>query len=333
IGRAIPNMQVYLLDEDLQPVPAGSPGEIYVGGVGVTRGYRGRPDLTKERFIPNPFVPKGHPEDVLYKTGDLGRYIPDGLATGMIIEHLGRIDHQVKIRGFRIELGEIERVLRGIPSVQEAVVVAREEPNGEKRLVAYVVTETEAGRADGQNTEQVTQLRAHLAAHLPDYMLPAAFVALDTLPLTPNGKVDRLALPAPDTARPQLKTALVMPQSETEQVLATIWQEALQLEQVGTHDNFFELGGHSLLLTQVYQKLVPIFGEKLSIVSLFQYPTIHTLAGYLSHLMKATQDEQLSQQSPIIQRTRRQTHTQNATEQKTRRRLAQAKRKRLESGE
>ncbi|RMF30774.1 MAG: non-ribosomal peptide synthetase, partial [Chloroflexi bacterium] len=213
----------------------------------------------------------------LYRTGDLARFLPDGR-----IEFLGRTDHQVKVRGFRVELGEIEALLEGHPRLQRAVVVARQDGDGRsRRLVAYLVPQAgEDGAQAGPPT--VGELRRFLKAKLPDYMVPSAFVFLEALPLTPNGKVDRKALPAPDGARPTVDTVYVMPRTEVERIIAQVWQEVLQIEKVGVHDNFFDLGGHSLLMVQVHNRLQQAFGQDLSIVELFRYPTISTLAEYLT---------------------------------------------------
>ncbi|MHC5724061.1 MAG: non-ribosomal peptide synthetase, partial [Nostoc sp.] len=268
IGRPINNTQIYLLDQDLQPVPIGVSGELHIGGDGLARGYLNRPDLTAEKFIPNSFSDKSAAR--LYKTGDLARYLPNGN-----IEYLGRIDHQVKLRGFRIELGEIETRLTQHPSVGEAVVVVREDVPGDKWLVAYVVSEQEL-------TPTISELRSFLKENLPDYMVPTAFVPMKTLPLTPNGKVDRKALPAPDNLRPQLEATYIKPQTDLEKAIATVWQKALKLEKVGIHDNFFELGGHSLLLVQVHNQLRQIFPANLSMLEMFRYPTISSLAEFLN---------------------------------------------------
>jgi amino acid adenylation domain-containing protein len=266
IGRPIANTQIYLLDSDLQPVPVGVAGELHIGGVGLARGYLNRPDLTAQKFIPNPF--SYNPAARLYKTGDLARYRYDGT-----IEYLGRIDYQVKIRGFRIELGEIEAILGQHPAIQEAVVLVREDHPGEKRLVAYVVTSANS---------HVSEFRSYLKSKLPDYMMPAAFVMLDSLPLTVNGKVDRRALPLPEIARPDLQVTYIAPTTEVEQTMTTVWQEVLQVEKVGINDNFFDLGGHSLLMVKVQNKLQELLSQELSILELFQYPTINSLANYLS---------------------------------------------------
>ncbi len=266
IGRAIANTQVYILDKNLQPVPIGVPGELHIGGVGLARGYLNRPELTQEKFISNPFQEVGGSK--LYKTGDLARYLANGN-----IEYLGRIDNQVKIRGFRIELGEVEAALSQHGDVQTCCVIAREEIPGNKRLVAYVVPHPQA-------TPTTSELRQFLSHKLPGYMVPAAFVMLESLPLTPNGKVDRRALPDPDLH--QELSDYVMPNTEVEKIIAGIWQKALEVEKVGVYNNFFELGGHSLLLVQINQELQEKYGLQLSIVDMFNYPNIHTLSQYLN---------------------------------------------------
>jgi amino acid adenylation domain-containing protein len=272
IGRAIANVQTYVLDSDLQPVPIGVWGELYIGGVGVARGYLHQPELTAHSFIPNPF--SNEPGSRLYKTGDRVRYRSDGQ-----IEFNGRIDNQVKIRGFRIELGEIEAVLSQHPDVRSTVVIARQDYSNDKRLVAYIVPELDKQ----QTTKNLNQhLRDYLSKSLPNYMLPSAFVILDKLPLTPNGKVDRKALPMPDTVRPELELVYQPPQTEIEKTIADIWQEVLHVENVGIYDNFFELGGHSLLLVQVHSKLQKIFQKDLLLVEMFQHPTVSHLARYFS---------------------------------------------------
>ncbi|NET03600.1 MAG: amino acid adenylation domain-containing protein [Symploca sp. SIO2B6] len=278
IGRPLTNTQLYILDSDLQPVPIGIPGELHIGGAGLARGYLNRPELTAEKFIPNPFSEE--PGSRLYKTGDLVRYLADGN-----IECLGRIDHQVKIRGFRIELGEIETLLSQHPALTEAVVMVREDIPGDKRLAAYVVSNQEI-------LPTTSELRRYLKDKLADYMVPSAFIFLEAMPLTPNGKVNRRALPAPEGLRPELETTYAMPQTKVEQSLAEVWQQMLQVEKVGIHDNFFELGGNSLLMMQVHSKLPKIIGQELSIVEMFQYTTIHSLAEYLSQ----EQNRQLSSQ-------------------------------------
>ncbi|KYC36320.1 hypothetical protein WA1_42115 [Scytonema hofmannii PCC 7110] len=294
IGCPIANTHCFLLDEHLQPVPVGVPGELYIGGDGLAWGYLNRPDLTSEKFIPNPFnnsksrsvalaeratgsEATQSQNSKLYKTGDLARYLPNGN-----IEYLGRIDNQVKLRGFRIELGEIEAVLTTHPQVQETTVIIREDIQSDKRLVAYIVPKTET--EPNAPLPTLSELRSFLKSKLPDYMVPNAFVILKAMPLTPNGKVDRRNLPVPDhTTRPD--EAYVMPQTKVEQIVAAVWQEMLQVEKVGIYDNFFELGGHSLLVVQVHHKLQEILGVKLSIVEMFQYPTIHSLSERLSNYL------------------------------------------------
>nr|WP_263623208.1 non-ribosomal peptide synthetase [Rhizobium sp. T1473] len=245
IGRPIANTRIYLLDAHGQPVPFGAVGELYIGGAGVARGYLNRPELSAERFIASPFV-EG---DRLYRSGDLGRYLPDGN-----LEFLGRNDDQVKIRGFRIEPGEIAARLCEHELVGDAVVVARADRTGDQRLVAYVVAKPAHGSDEADGAQLAASLRAHLGSLLPDYMVPSAFVRLDGLPLTPNGKLDRQALPAPDDDA-YARTAYEAPQGEVETLLAGIWQELLGLERVGRHDHFFELGGHSLLAVQLLSRL------------------------------------------------------------------------------
>jgi amino acid adenylation domain-containing protein len=283
IGRPIANTQFYILDPHQQLVPVGVPGELHIGGVGLARGYWNRPELTGEKFIPSPFESGKR----LYKTGDLARYLADGK-----IEFLGRIDHQVKIRGFRIELGEIEALLEQHPQVRETVVVAREDIPNDCRLVAYLVTH-------GNATPSVNELRGFLKEKLPEYMLPSAFVGLDALPLTPNGKVDRRALKAPENLRPELTASFQPPQSEMEQQIAKFWQEVLHLDKVGIHDNFFDLGGHSLLILQVNNKLRAILQQDISVVTMFQNPTIYSLAEYLSKQTKEKSIFEPMRDSPL----------------------------------
>jgi amino acid adenylation domain-containing protein/non-ribosomal peptide synthase protein (TIGR01720 family) len=263
IGRPIANTQVYILGPQMQPVPIGVAGELHIGGDGLARGYLNRPELTQAKFIPNPFSPDGSAR--LYKTGDLARYLPDGN-----IEFLGRLDHQVKIRGFRIELGEIEAVLGNHPQIQQAVAIATTDPAGNNRLIAYVVVVSEEQHLSTQ------QLREFLQQQLPAYMVPSAFVILDTLPLTPNGKVDRKALPAPD-GEIERTQEYVAPQTQIEQTLTTIWQELLLRERVSIHDNFFEIGGDSILSIQVVSR-AKTAGVQITPKQLFQHQTIAGLA-------------------------------------------------------
>ncbi len=268
IGRPIANKQAYILDEARQPVPVGITGELYVGGAGVGRGYLNRPDLTAERFTANPFRPEAGAR--LYRTGDLCRYLPDGN-----IEFLGRRDHQVKIRGFRIELGEIESVLQDCPGVRECVVIAREDEPGDQRLAAYFVA------LDPDSAPAVEELRDVLKRKLMDYMVPAAFVRLESLPLTPNGKIDRKALPRPEASRAQARQTYVAPRTATEEMLAGIWTAVLRIAEVGVQDNFFVLGGHSLLATQVVSRIRRTLNAEVPLRTFFELPTIESLAGWL----------------------------------------------------
>jgi amino acid adenylation domain-containing protein len=304
IGCPISNTVVYILDRHLQPVAIGIPGELYIGGAGLARGYLNQPDLTQEKFIPNPFSDlglgnknenlvtsqtiesenksnnpksqlrfertKGATQNLklsrLYKTGDLVRYLPDGN-----IEFLGRIDHQVKIRGFRIELGEIESILGQYPHVQNVVVVARTEENGNLGLVAYLTPQF----ADSQ----IPDLRNYLRKRLPGYMIPSAFVTLEQFPQTPNGKVDRKALPAPSI--PSSAIPYAPPRNQAEEKIATTWRQVLNCQEISSiHDSFFEVGGHSLLVVQVHYLLSSDY-PFLKMVDLFTYPSIHSLANYL----------------------------------------------------
>jgi amino acid adenylation domain-containing protein len=267
IGRPIGNTQVYLLDARLELVPIGIPGELYIGGDGLARGYLNRPELTAEKFIANPFC--ADPASRLYKTGDLARYLPDGN-----IEFLGRMDNQVKIRGYRIELSEIEVTLKHHPSVREAVVIARDDVAGDKRLVAYLI-------ASPAQHPAPQQLRDFLKEKLPEYMIPNVFMFLKSLPRTPSGKVDRRALPVPEGGRPELARDYVAPRNETQKLLTTIWLEVLKLEKVGIYDNFFDLGGHSLLATRVVSKIREVFRIELPLRALFETPT---MAGLSSHI-------------------------------------------------
>ncbi|RKH68395.1 amino acid adenylation domain-containing protein, partial [Corallococcus llansteffanensis] len=266
IGRPVANTRIRLLDAHLRPVPVGVPGELFIGGVQVGRGYLGRAELTAERFIPDGF--SDTPGARLYRTGDVARWLPDG-----VIEYLGRADFQVKVRGLRIELGEIEATLEQHPAVQQAVVVAREDAAGDKRLVAYVACRGGAEAVD------VRALRSRLHEKLPEYMVPSAFVLLDVLPLTPSGKVDRKALPAPEA---QASTAgYVIPSTPTEEKLAALWAQVLHVPRVGATDHFFELGGHSLLATQLVSRVRAAFGVELALRTIFEAPTLEGLARHL----------------------------------------------------
>ncbi|MBD2498497.1 non-ribosomal peptide synthetase [Nostoc sp. FACHB-280] len=277
IGKAISNTQIHILDKHLQPVPVGVPGELYIGGVTLARGYFNRPDLTQERFINNPFS-----AGRLYKTGDLTRYLPDGN-----IEYLGRIDNQVKIRGFRIELGEVEAALSQFEGVEGCCVIAREDTPGDKRLVAYVV-------AHQDYTPTVAELRQFLKAQLPEYMVPSAFMIMESLPLTPSGKVDRRGLPAP--AQNTTSNTYLAPRTPIEELLTQIWVQVLKVEPVGIDDNFFELGGHSLLATQLVSRIRNIFKVELPLYELFTAPTV----GELAHIIGQLQQEKLEISAPPI---------------------------------
>jgi natural product biosynthesis luciferase-like monooxygenase protein len=267
IGRPIANTQVYVLDRRLQPLPLGSPGELLIGGAGVARGYLNRPDLTTERFVVDHFGPPG---GRLYRTGDLARYLPDGS-----IEFLGRNDQQIKIRGHRIEPGEVEALLRAAPEIRDAVVVAREDQPGDRRLVAYVTP------AQGADVD-ASRLRDRLAGEVPAFMVPSHFVVLPDLPHTPNGKLDRVALPAPAEAGTRPAAPLAPPSGELERSIAAIWQDVLGVQVVGAHDNFFELGGHSLLAVQAHRRLKESLNRPLSLTDLFRFPTVSALATYLA---------------------------------------------------
>jgi amino acid adenylation domain-containing protein len=265
IGRPIANTQLYLLDAAFQPVPAGTPGRLYIGGEGLARGYLHRPELTAERFIPDPFARQ--PGRRLYDTGDLARFLPDGN-----LEYLGRIDHQVKIRGFRVELAEIEASLSQHPGVRQVVVVASALPQDaqQKRLVAYYVSSL-------PTAPPPHELRRFLEEKLPDYMIPSLFIWLAALPLTPNGKIDRRALPEAIT-RPQLQNAFVEARTPLEKRLAGLWAETLGLEKVGVDDPFLELGGHSLLATQLVSRLRQAFQVELPVRQLFEASTVAAMA-------------------------------------------------------
>ncbi|MFZ5515898.1 MAG: amino acid adenylation domain-containing protein [Candidatus Zhuqueibacterota bacterium] len=268
IGRPLSNVKVYLLDKYLNPTPPGIPGEIYIGGVCLARGYHHRAEMTAERFVPDPFGQNAGGR--LYRTGDMGKYLPDGT-----IEFYGRVDFQVKVRGFRIELAEIESVLTEHEAIEEVVVLAKKDKAGENRLVAYIVP-------DHKPLPEKSEIREFLKSRMPEYMVPTAFVMLDAFPLTPNGKIDRKALPEPDEFRASAEATYVKPRTELENVVATIWQEVLLMEKVGINDNFFDLGGHSLTMVKVHSVLCEKLNRDISIVEMFKYPTVRTLARFLS---------------------------------------------------
>ncbi|HVH12494.1 MAG TPA: amino acid adenylation domain-containing protein, partial [Longimicrobium sp.] len=290
IGARIPDLRLYVCDAAMHPVPVGVPGELYVGGAGVARGYLGRPSLTAGRFVPDPFSPA--PGARLYRTGDRVRWLEDGT-----LDYQGRLDEQVKIRGFRIELGEVEGALRALPGVRDARVIAREDTPGEKRLVAYVV-----GDADESG------LRAALRATLPEYMVPAAVVVLDALPLNANGKLDRRALPAPEY---DAEAEYVAPRTQAEESLADIWAEVLGVERVGVNDSFFERGGHSLLIMRLVARVRAAFGVELSIRAVFAAPTLEAMAAEVERLVyeeiMAMPDDEAEALYPAGRRTGRMT--------------------------
>ncbi|MCB9419967.1 MAG: amino acid adenylation domain-containing protein [Ardenticatenaceae bacterium] len=271
IGTAVPNYQIYLLDDNLMPVPDGEPGEIVIGGAGVGRGYFRQPELTAERFINNP-LNHNDASDRLYRSGDLARRLPDSS-----IEFIGRHDFQVKIRGFRVELGEIESVLGQHTAVSQNVVLLREDQPGQKQLVAYVRF------GDGQSAT-TSELRRFMAANVPEYMIPAVFIPISAMPLTANGKIDRQALPKPSQARPELDTSFVPPRTDTERWLAAIWRELFGLYQIGSSDNFFDLGGHSLLVMQMLARIYNARQVELQLHDIFEFTTIASLAAHIDTL-------------------------------------------------
>lgn len=271
VGKPIANTQVYILDQHMQPVPAGIYGEIYIAGDGVAQGYLNRPDLTAEKFVPNPFSRK--PDATMYRTGDLGRYLADGR-----IEFRGRSDHQVKLRGYRIELGEIESAIAKHPAVQQSVVIVREDVPGDRRLAAYVCLKS------GEEVD-APELREWARSRLPEYMIPVAWVKMEKLPLSPNGKVDRRSLPAPEYQR-QETHKYTAPRTPDEDMIAAICGEVLKIDRVGVEDNFFELGGHSLLATQVISRIRQAFNIDLPVRTLFESPTVASLAASLRSFRK-----------------------------------------------
>jgi hypothetical protein len=295
IGKPISHTSTHVLDADLNLVPQGVAGELYLGGVSLARGYLQRAGLSAERFVADPFD-SSEGGGRLYRTGDLVRWNGEGQ-----LEYLGRIDHQVKIRGFRIELGEIEAQLLAQPAVREAVVVAKEGPAG-ARLVAYLAAHA------GQLID-TTVLKERLSQVLPDYMVPRAFALLDSLPLNANGKVDRKALPEPALAS---ELAYEAPQGHVAQTIAGVWSEVLQVAQVGLHDNFFDLGGHSLLLIRAHRLLEDRLQAAIPVVNLFKYPTIESLAQWMAQgparaassatAAAASDDRALRQRAAMLQR-------------------------------
>ena len=266
IGRPVANTQIYILDEAMQPVDVGIPGELHIGGVQLARGYLGRPDLTAQKFVPDPF--SGDPQARLYKSGDLARFREDGN-----VVYLGRIDHQVKIRGFRIELEEIESVLARHPGVAQCSVIAREDQPGDKRLVAYIVSPVRKPRA--------ARSPYFVKDKLPEYMVPSAFVFLDALPLSANGKLDRKALPAPANPAAASPQEFAGPRNAIEKSIASIWASVLQVESIGIRDNFFDAGGNSLKLIEAHTRLREDLKTDIPITALFEHPTVTSLAEFL----------------------------------------------------
>lgn len=271
IGKPIANTQVYILDNVLNPVPIGIPGELYIGGDGLARGYLGQPELTSEKFIKNPFIEDNNAR--IYKTGDLVKYMIDGN-----IEYAGRKDNQVKIRGFRIELGEIETLLNQNDLIREAIVAPKEVSNGQKSLVAYIIPK----RSD-EEANIPKLLREYLRGRLPEYMIPSYFVIMDAFPMTPNGKIDRRSMPLPQKSLQVTKLNNQGPQNNTEKEIAQIWQEVLGTDTVGIQDNFFDLGGHSLLLTKVRSCIYEKIGKDIPIMELFNYPTVRSLSNFINN--------------------------------------------------
>jgi amino acid adenylation domain-containing protein len=273
IGCAIANTEVYILDEAVNEVPVGTTGELHVGGIGVARGYRNRPELTAQRFIPNPFGAR--PDERLFKTGDLARFLPDGQ-----IAFIGRIDEQVKVHGFRVEPNEVTAALDAHPGIQQSVIVAREGAPGDTRLIGYVIPVPDSHLT-------LSALRAFLRARLPDYMVPATFVSLEKLPLTPNGKVDRMSLPAPDKSNTLRDEACAAPRTEVEKTVAGILERLLNLEHVDVEENFFSLGGHSLLGAQLVARLRDTFGIEMPLRVIFEAPSVAELSAEVGRLLLA----------------------------------------------
>jgi amino acid adenylation domain-containing protein len=283
IGQGIDGVQVLVLNQAGQPVGIGELGEIYIHTPYLTQGYVNDKALTSARFLPNPFRPEA--SDRLYRTGDLGRLLPDGN-----IEFAGRKDFQVKIRGFRVEPGEVEAALGQHPATRDVVVVAGEDANGERYLVAYLTT-------DRDTSPSISEVRSFLQRKLPDYMVPSAFVFLDALPRTPNGKVDYRSLPMPEFERSQLETGFVAPRTSVEEALARIWEELLDIEGVGIHDNFFELGGHSLIAVQVVSRARDHFALELPLLRLFESPTIAGLSELIEAILLANRGSRSHRES------------------------------------
>jgi acyl carrier protein len=285
LGRPIANTQVYVLDGALQPLPVGVAGELYIGGVGLARGYLNQPALTAERFIPDPF--KGEPGARLYKTGDLVRYLSNG-----DLDYQGRVDFQVKIRGFRIELAEIETALTRHPWVRQAVVAARQNPSGEKGLVAYVVREPESQDAAGNLQFNVAELREFLLRSLPAYMIPQTFEVLAALPETQNGKIDRNLLPAPKFLPLDERRPFVSPRTQTEQQLTNIWSDLLGIDKISVDDDFFELGGDSLQMQRMIARVMQTFEQTVPVRAVFLNPSVSHIASLIDRTKQITASEE-----------------------------------------
>jgi amino acid adenylation domain-containing protein len=294
IGKPLGNVELHVLDKQLKPAPLMSTGELYIGGMNVCRGYINQPELTADRFMPNPF--SSVPGTRLYRTGDVVRLLLDGN-----IEFIGRSDHQVKIRGYRVELGEVESVLSEHPAVSQAVALVREDRLGEKIITSYVVSKEK--RSPTRN-----ELRSFCIEHLPAYMVPSDFHFLDRLPLLPNGKLDRLKLLSMRSS-PDGESSGMLPNNETERRIAAVWQEALQVESIDVDRHFFDIGGHSLLMVWVHSRLKQMFTKKVSIVELFEYPTIRSLSEFL------TRDQEAPRKLDIRERVERQKIAMNRRKQ------------------
>jgi acyl-coenzyme A synthetase/AMP-(fatty) acid ligase/aryl carrier-like protein len=309
IGKPVANTQAYVVDERMKLVPVGVPGELYLGGIGLARGYWGRGDLTAERFVPDGL--SGRKGERLYRTGDLVRWLGDGN-----LEYLGRLDQQVKVRGFRIELGEIEAALQEHEGVRQAVVIAGEDESGDKRLVAYVVVEEKSGASSngpngcngsGRAGLRSNEWREHLLGKLPEYMVPSVYVELERLPLNANGKIDRKSLPKPEPEQERTREAeYVGPRNETEETLCRLWQEILRQERVGIHDNFFKIGGHSLRAAQMAARMQQSFKVDIPLRQMFESPTIAQLAAVIDQAMQtAGSNGAQSNVRPAIKRVAR----------------------------
>jgi acyl carrier protein len=291
IGRPIPNIRIYVLDNALSLVAVGVVGELYIGGIGVGRGYLNDEQRTAQSFIPDPFC--AEPDARLYKTGDLARYLADGT-----LEFLGRIDHQIKIRGLRIELGEIEMALKRHPSVMDLVVVARKGSTGDQRLVAYVVLHKDQSATTGND------LQNYLMQQLPAYMVPSVIVFLEALPLNSNGKIDRRNLPLPESSRPDFERQMVAPRNSLEEEVVATWSRVLGIEQISIYDDFFALGGDSLLATRVTSGLRTSLMVEIPLRSFFEAPTVAQLAEIIMRL----KEQHAMSQSPTLRKLSRQAY-------------------------